>query len=72
MEQIGIDLRSRKSDLCIVDEQGVVVDRAVVQTCRLAGWIGRRQLASPRVVMESSARPASSLGTYGRWAPRSG
>ena len=53
MNSIGMDLGKKKSDVCVLDESGAVVERFQLATTRAALWkhFGVRQPA--RVVFES-------------------
>lgn len=55
MEHIGIDLGSRKSDICIVDDRGVVLERKVMLTSEMCAWLKARS-SSSRVVLESCSQ----------------
>jgi transposase len=59
---IGIDLGDRKSHVCVLDADGKVVKRDIVQTTRTAfeGWFGKRVRC--RVVLEASG--------HSRWSSR--
>lgn len=59
---IGIDLGDRKSHVCVLDAEGAVVKRDIVQTTRTAfeGWFGKRVRC--RVVLEASG--------HSRWSSR--
>jgi transposase len=54
MEYVGIDLGKKRSDICILDEEGRVSGRLSVATPELPGWLQSRPPA--RMVMETSTQ----------------
>ena len=53
MKTIGIDLGSRKSHVCIRDEQAQIIEEHVVQTQDLSWWLECKAPAGSTVVLET-------------------
>lgn len=53
MHHIAIDLGSRKSQVCVRDSAGAVVEESAMPTSDLKGWLQKRELA--RVIVETCA-----------------
>jgi transposase len=59
---LGVDLGDRKSDLCLLDEAGEVIDRRPIETTRPSFQCALQQLAPCRLVIE--------VGTHSPWVSR--
>jgi transposase len=67
MEHIAIDLGSRKSQICVRNAKGEIVDERAYLTAELRGYLAKRAPGS-RVLVESS----SEAFTVAEWARQSG
>lgn len=54
MEYVGIDLGKKRSDICILSEEGSISERLSMATPQLPGWLQSRPPA--RMVMETSTQ----------------
>ena len=69
MDTIGLDLHKRESQLCILTDDGEVIERRIVTSrARFTAVLGARPRV--RILLEASTESSGWRGTWRAWAMR--